>query len=68
MLKNGIDFKGKGRNQTWFAIFVDFAKAGFTEEQAIEELGKRFDEEHDFKEKEWLATMKSAYNYAQNGA
>lgn len=57
----GMQFK-LGRNQTWYAMAYDFAKAGFSEEDTIEELSKRFTEEHDFKEKELLTTVKSAFN------
>lgn len=62
MLKKGIDFKN-GRNQTWYALAMDFALAGFTEEQAIEKLGLKFTEEYDFKEKEWLTTVASAFKH-----
>lgn len=62
MMRDGITFK-KGRNQTWFALAVDFALAGFTEDQTIELLSPKFLEEHDFKEKEWLITVGSAFKY-----
>ncbi len=61
MLAKGIDFTGRTRNSTWYAMAVDFAKAGFTEDETIEELGKRFVEERDFKEREWLTTIRSAF-------
>ncbi len=66
MLTKGLEFKN-GRNQTWFALAVDFAKAGYSEEQAIEELSKHFSEEHDFKEKEWLTTVGSGFKYVSEG-
>jgi hypothetical protein len=68
MLKNGIDFKNRGRNQTWYALAYDFALAGYTEEQTIEELSKRFEEERDFKEKEWLTTIASAFKGARDNS
>jgi hypothetical protein len=65
-LKNGIDFS-QGRNARWYAIFCDFALAGYSEIEAIEILTNYFVEEHDFKEKEWLVTAESAYkNMARN--
>lgn len=66
MLKNGIVFKN-GRNQTWFGLAVDFALAGFSEEEAVKVLGRRFVEEHDFKEKEFLITIASAFKYVSEG-
>ena len=63
-LKDGIDFS-KGRNRTWFALFVDLAQSGYTEEEAEGILRPYFQEEHDFKEKEWLATIKSGFKYAE---
>ena len=60
MMIRGINFK-HGRNITWFGLAAKFAEAGFTEEEAIQELGKRFEEEYDFKEKEWLLTIASAF-------
>ncbi len=62
MLSNGIQFRN-GRNQTWFGLGVDFALAGYSEEQTIDILGRYFQEEHDFKEREWLVTIRSAFKY-----
>jgi hypothetical protein len=64
-LKKGIQF-AKGRNATWYALAVDFAKAGYTEDQTTEILEKHFQEEHDFKEKEWLRTIRSGFEYVNN--
>lgn len=60
MLKKGIVFKN-GRNQTWYSMAYDFALAGFSEDQTIDALIKFFEEEHDFKEKEFLTAIKSAF-------
>jgi hypothetical protein len=59
-LKNGIVFKN-GRNQTWFALAYDFALAGYSEDDATAELSKYYQEERDFKEKEWLSAIASAF-------
>ena len=64
-LKEGIVFKN-GRNGTWYALAMDFALAGYTEEQAIQILGERYEEEHDFKEKEWLTTIGSAFKKSRD--
>jgi hypothetical protein len=61
MMLNGVDFKNRGRNQTWYAIAYDFALAGFTLDKTIDILQTSFSEESDFKEKEWLTTINSAF-------
>ena len=61
MLTKGITFNNRGRNQTWFGLAYDLALAGYTEEQGIEILLPRFQEEHNFKEKELLTTISSAF-------
>lgn len=65
-LTNGIQFKN-GRNQTWFGLAVDFALAGFTEEMTIDILSTKFQEEYDFKEREWLITIASAFKHVEDG-
>lgn len=59
-IKNGIEFKN-GRSNTWHALAYDFALAGYSEEQTIHELGKYYQEESDFKEREWVGTISSAF-------
>jgi hypothetical protein len=66
-LTKGIDFAKRGRNQTFFGLAYDLALAGFTEENAIEMLTERFTEEHDFKEKELLTTIGSAFKKVSKG-
>ena len=61
MMKKGMDFNNRGRNQTWYAVAYDFALAGFSEDQTVEILNQRFEEEPDFREKEFLRTIKSAF-------
>lgn len=67
MLGKGIETTRLGRNQTWYALAVDFGFAGYTEDQAIEILRKYFEEERDFKEKEWLTTIASAFKKVGEG-
>lgn len=65
MIKNkSIDFATRGRNVTWYSVFYDFALAGYSEDNAINVLKNFFNEEHDFKEREWLDCAKSAYKNA----
>jgi hypothetical protein len=66
MLTKGIVFRN-GRNSTWFSIAVDFALAGFTEDETIKILSQKFVEEHDFKEKEFLSSIYSGFKYANEG-
>jgi hypothetical protein len=63
--REGIDFSN-GRNKAFFALSCDLAKSGYSENGAIEVLEQYFVEEHDFKYKEFLATVKSAFTYMAN--
>jgi hypothetical protein len=66
-LKNGIRI-GKGRNQAWYGIFCDFAKAGYEKKEATDILFNYFKEESDFKLQEWLVIAQSAFkNYGKYG-
>jgi len=58
--ENDLDFS-KGRNRMWYAAFYDFAKAGYSQDEAEAILENFFQEENDFKFKEWLTCSKSAY-------
>lgn len=53
-----------GRNKEWYAIAFEFALAGYPEDVAIDILSKYYSEERDFREKEWLVTIKSAFKNA----
>lgn len=63
-LKKGIDFK-LGRNKTWYSLAYDFALSGYSEDKTIDILSKYFTEERDFKEKEWLITIGSAFKHVE---
>ena len=63
--KDGIDFS-KGRNKTWFSLACDLAKSGYSETEAEEILGQYMVEEHDFKYKEFLTAIHSAFTYMAN--
>lgn len=63
-LKNGIDFKKLGgRNKTWFSVGCELYRANYDEETAISLLKQYFQEESDFKESEFLTSIRSAYKY-----
>ena len=64
-LRDGIDFSN-GRNKAYFGLACDLAKSGYSEESAENLLGHHFVEEHDFKYKEFLAAIKSAFTYMAN--
>lgn len=57
---NGID-ESRGRNNEWFFIAMELAKAGYTDEQMIELAEQYFTPERDFTQREWETIMKSAY-------
>ena len=63
--KNGIDFS-QGRNKTFFALACDMYSSGCDEEMTIDTLSRYFTEAHDFKEKEFLSAIASAYKYMAN--
>lgn len=65
-LIEGID-RSKGRNQQWFGIACEFAIAGYPEDEIIAHLGGYFKEEYDFKEREWLVTVRSGVKSVQQG-
>jgi hypothetical protein len=61
--ENDLDFS-KGRNHRWYAVFYDFAIAGYSKEEAEDILQSYFSEEHDFNRREWEGCAKSAYDHA----
>ncbi len=61
-LLKGID-RSKGRSNQWYAIAYEFALAGYSEDDTITVLNQYYTPERDFKEKEWLITIKSAFKH-----
>jgi hypothetical protein len=61
-LKFGLD-PTKGRNKQWFSIACEFALAGYSEDDTISKLEQFFSPDRDFKEREWLTAIKSAFKY-----
>jgi hypothetical protein len=64
-LEKGLD-RSKGRNQSWYAISCEFCLAGYSECDTIDILSKFFVPDRDFKEREWLTTVKSAFKRIYN--
>lgn len=63
LLRKGID-PNKGRNRQWYAIAFEFALSGYPEDDTIKYLEKFFEPDRDFKEREWLVTIGSAFKHA----
>jgi hypothetical protein len=63
LLTNGLD-PTKGRNQQWFAVAVELCLSGYPEDEVVDWLSQFFVEDRDFKEKEWLTTIRSGFKYA----
>lgn len=62
-LQNGID-ESKGRNNEWFGIAMELAKAGYNDEEIIGYTQEFFVPDRDFTEREWKTIMKHAYKRA----
>lgn len=63
-LKEGVHNEERGRNQTWMSLGCEFAMNGFAMDDTIRYLERYFEEESDFKHREWLSAVKSGWNYA----
>lgn len=59
-LQNGID-ESRGRNNEWFSIAMELAKAGYDDETMINYCEEFFTPERDFPLSEWKTIMKHAY-------
>lgn len=62
LMIDGLD-PNKGRNKQWFTIACEFALAGYSEVEATEIMAKYFQEDQDFKEREWLTAIRSAFKH-----
>ena len=63
LLQNGLN-PHKSRNLQWYSIAYEFALSSYSEDDTIEILRNYFTPERDFKEREWLTTIKSAFAHA----
>lgn len=59
-LENGID-ESKGRNNEWFSIAMELAKAGYDDNQMIDYCEGFFEPERDFSLREWKDILSHAY-------
>lgn len=63
-LAEGVHNMEGSRNQMWMSIGCEWAINGFGLDETIGYLHKYFEEQSDFKEREWLTAIKSGWNYA----
>lgn len=63
-LTEGVHTMDGSRNKTWMSIGCEYALNGFDLDSTIYYLGKHFEEQNDFKEREWLTAITSGWNYA----
>jgi hypothetical protein len=63
-LVQGVHNMEGSRNQTWMSIGCEFALNGFNLNDTIYYLEKYYEEQSDFKYREWLTAVKSGWNYA----
>jgi hypothetical protein len=63
-LKEGVHNQEGSRNQLWMSLGCEFSLNGFALDDTIYYLGKYFEEQSDFREREWLTAVKSGWNYA----
>lgn len=59
-------FPGIGRNSGWFQLACEFYNYGFDEDKTVEIFEKYFEEDHDFKEKEFLSAIAQGYKYKES--
>ena len=52
------------RNRQWFSIAVEFALAGYSEDDTIDLLKSYFSPDRTFRKREWITTIKSAFKWA----
>jgi hypothetical protein len=58
----------ENRNETWFSIGWQIAKIGFSYEKTVQFLWPKFQEESDFKRREWETCLKSAFKRVRGEA
>jgi hypothetical protein len=57
----------ESRNDTWFYVACRLAKVGFDIQHTVSYLEQFFQEDRDFKRREWETCIKSAYKRVQGG-
>ena len=66
LLRKGLD-PTKSRNGQWYAIALEYALAGFSEDDTINLLNNYFTPSRDFPEREWLTAIGSAFKRVRSG-
>jgi hypothetical protein len=66
VLTYGLD-PTKGRNKQWFAIACEFALAGFSEDDTFDILESFYQEDRDFKRREWKSAVRSGFKFIYEG-
>lgn len=64
-LETGVHNLEGSRNQMWMSIGCEYSLAGFDLDDTIYYLEPYFEEQRDFKRKEWETAVKSGWNYAE---
>ena len=63
-LIKGVHNMEGSRNQMWMSIGCEMALNGYDLDNTVEYLEKYFEEQSDFKKREWLTAVKSGWHYA----
>jgi len=63
-LSEGVHNQEGSRNQTWMALGCEMALNGFSLEDSVYYLQGYFEEQTDFREREWRTAVESGWNYA----
>jgi len=63
-LKEGVHNQEGSRNQTWMALGCEMALNGFSLEDTVYYLEGYFEEQSDFRQREWQTAIESGWNYA----
>ena len=58
-----VDGIRTNRNKMWFTVGVEFALAGYEEDDTLDKLRPYYHSDSDFKEKEWETTVRSAFKW-----
>lgn len=63
-LIEGVHNMEGSRNQMWMSLGCELALNGYNLSDTIEYLGNFFEEQSDFRQREWLTAVKSGWGYA----
>ena len=63
-LKKGVHNMEVSRNQMWMSNGCEMALNGYSMDDTVDFLEDYFEEQSDFKKREWLTAVKSGWHYA----